>query len=111
MMSRIKFGVSYEIVTPESSEHGDADERGWIIEATDLRGAIQLAHWTRTNRVDGVTAIETDSSPCVRPRWITVQNGMEFETGANESRTLHIPDSVTTASARRIARLAGVKLS
>lgn len=110
-MSRVKFAITYEIVTPESAEHGDADERGYIIEDTDLRDAIQLLHRTRTNRVDGVSAIEPDSSPCVRPRWVTLTNGMEFETGAVESRSLHIPDTVTASSARRIARLAGATLS
>jgi hypothetical protein len=66
---------------------------------------------TRTSRVDGVEAIEADSYPCDVPRWITVYNGMEYETGASESRSLHIPDTVTPGTARRIAKLLGVRLS
>lgn len=110
-MSRVKFAVTYDIVTPESAEQGDADERGFIIEDTGLRDAIETVKDTRTSKVDGVSSTECDSSPCVRPRWVTITNGMEFETGAVESRAIHIPDTVTTASARRIARLVGATLS
>lgn len=105
----MKFNVTYEIVTPESAEHGDAAERGFISEGVSLRDAFADLNATRTNQVDGIEAIEADSSPCVAPRWITVYNGTEFRTGATESRSLHIPDNVTAASARRIARYCGVK--
>ncbi len=103
------FDVTYEIVTPESAEDGEAEERGFIGEGLTLRDAVWEVQATRTNAVDGVECIECDSWPCRRPRWITVNNGMEFETGANESRSLHIPSTVTPASARRIARLIGVR--
>jgi hypothetical protein len=107
-MSKARFSVTYDIVTPDSAEHGDTDECGHIGQGLTLREAIKELHATRTCRVDGVQAIETDSFPCTAPRWITVTNGMEFETGAHESRALHIPNNVTPASARRIAMLAGV---
>lgn len=109
-MSRARFSVTYEIVTEESAEHRDAEERGYIDQGMTLRDAMNDLHRTRTNSVDGVESIECDSSPCVRPRWVTVTTGMEYETGAQESRSLHIPETVTAASARRIARLAGAKL-
>jgi hypothetical protein len=118
-MSKSRFTVTYEIVTPQSAAHGEADERGYVDDhgCTDtkplpltLRDALKAFRGTRTNRVDGVECTELDSSPCVRPRWITVCNGMEFETGAHESRSLHIPGTVTNSSARRIARLTGVRL-
>lgn len=38
-------------------------------------------------------------------RWITVYNGMEFETGATESRALHLPETMTAASRARLFRL------
>jgi len=105
-----RFDVTYEIVTPESAEDGDAEERGFIGEGLTLREALEELRATRTNRVSGVECIECDSSPCVRPWWVTVFNGMEYETGAQESRSLHIPASVSDATARRIARLAGARL-
>ena len=107
----MKFAVTYEITTPESAEHGDAEERGYVCEDSDLRSALRDLHETRTSRVDGVECIDCDSYPTTAPRWITVCNGMEFLTGANESRSLHLPAGITPASARRVARLAGARLA
>jgi hypothetical protein len=101
-MSRTRFAVTFEIVTPESAEHGDAEERGHIEESASLRDAVKALHATRTNRVDGIESIQTDG----QNESVTIRNGMEFETGANESRTLHIPGAVTHATAARIVRLA-----
>jgi hypothetical protein len=108
-MSRARFTIAQEIVTPESAERGDAESRE-MLGAFSLRDALSELHRTRTAYVGGVECIEPDSHPCDRPRWITVVNGPEFETAAQESRALHIPESVTRSSARRIARLAGARL-
>lgn len=99
------FNVTYEIVTPESAEDGDAEERGFICEDVSLREAIEAVRQTRTNAVDGVECIEPAGSADFR--WITIVNGMEYETGAQESRSIHIPDNVTNATRHRIARLLG----
>ena len=104
------FNVTFEIVTPESAENGDAEEIGFIGTGLTLRDAIEAVRDTRTSLVDGVEYILCDSIPCDRPRWITVSNGMEYETGAHESRSLHIPSSVSDASARRIARMLGARI-
>ncbi len=98
------YSVTYEIVTQESAEHGDAAERGYISEDVSFREAIEDVRATRTAQCDGRHAIEPNAShgPC---RWIAVVNGMEFLTGANETRSIHFPDTVTQSSARRIARL------
>lgn len=102
-----KFNVTYEIVTDESAEQGDCEERGFISENVSLRDALDDVSATRTSRCDGVISIEPSCSDTGQARWITVDNGMEFETGAYESRSLHIPAHVTVASRRRIARLMG----
>lgn len=111
-MSKARFSVTFEIVTQESSEAGEAAETGFITDSgpEPLRDALSAVTRTRTNEVEGITGIECDSSPCVAPRWVTVSNGMEFRTGAYESRSLHIPEGVTPASARRIARLVGARV-
>lgn len=101
------FSVSYEITTYESAENGEADERGVIDEGLTLRDAITEVHRTRANLVGHVEAIQSNAWPANRVRWITVHNSAEYETGARESRTLHIPDTITPASSRRIARLVG----
>lgn len=107
------YSVTYEIVTAESAESGNADERGDIDTGVTLREAFNLVNHTRTSRVDGVMAVESDCSPMRGQRvgFVTVINGTEYETGAQESRSLHIPESVTAASSRRIARLLGVNHS
>lgn len=104
--SRNRFAVTYEVVTDESAEHGDAEERGYILENVSLRAAVVSVGNTRTDCVCGSSVEANCTYPGV-PSWITVQNGMEFETGAYEARSLHIPDTVTPASAIRIARYLG----
>ena len=102
------FLVTYEIVTPESAEMGDAEARGFIGEGLTLREAFEAVNGTRTSLVDCVQSIEANEYPCVAPSWVTVTNGMEFETGAHESRSIHFPQSLTASTRRRICRALGV---
>lgn len=111
------FRVSYEIVTPESAEHGDAERRGWIgpgfgafpqehaPEPVGLRRALELLAQTRTRECDGATACEPDSSDWGQARAVTIYNGAEYRTGAHEARTLHFPESMTSARRRELVRL------
>lgn len=101
----MRFAVTYEIITPESAEQGDAEERGYISQGVTLREAIQDVHATRTSQVSGVECIEANDSNPANARWITVYNGSEYLTGAHESRSLHMPDSLTGASRARLVRL------
>ena len=101
------FSVTYGIVTPESAEQGDYEDCGFIGKGMTLREAIHAVRETRTSRVGGVEAIECDEYPVRSPRWITVQNSTEYETGAQESRSLHLPDILTDSTRVRIARLLG----
>lgn len=103
------FAVTFDIVTQESAENGDCEESGFIDSDLTLRAAICAVQATRTNRVDGVSAIESDEWPMCAPRSVTVTNGMEWHTGACESRTLHMPDNLSPATRRRICRLVGVR--
>lgn len=104
-MSARGFSVSFETVTPESAETGDAAERGMIADGLTLRDALQLCQQG---------ACEPNSTP-LRPggrvRWITFHEfGSDWRTGATESRSLHIPPSVTAATSQRIARLVSGKV-
>lgn len=103
------FTVTYDIVTPESAENGDTEENGFIAKRVPLREAFELVNATRTCHVDGVTCIETNEYPVRAPRSVVIVNGMEFLTGAQESRSLHMPENITPASRLRIARLLGVR--
>lgn len=101
---KARFNVTYEIVTPESAGYADAEERGFIDKDLPLREAVQELFRTRTNACDGISAIERSNDS-----WMTVYNGMEFKTGAYESRSLHIPESVSQYSADRLMRLLGAQ--
>lgn len=105
-----KFNVSYEIWDEAAAEAGETDDRGFELEGGTLRDAIDAVRGTRTNQVDGVESVVASDSRVEHARWITVNNGMEFETGARECRSLHIPEGVTGSSRRRIARLVGMEV-
>lgn len=105
---QLRFNVTYEIVTPESAACGDIEELGFIAKNCTLRDAINRVFETRTSQCSGVECAEANESPVRAPRWVTVYNGVEYLTSAYESRSLHIPDTVTPSSARRLARLLGV---
>lgn len=93
--------VTYEIVTPESSEYGDAEDRGFIDEGCSFRDAVML--------ISG-HATEPSDSHVRYARWFTHHNySNDFITGAEESRSIHIPDSVSAASRKRIAKLLGCR--
>lgn len=95
------FNVTYEIVTPESAEYGDAEERGFIAENVSLREAIDLIG----NRAD-----EADCYPVNHPRWFTnYEYNEDYTTGARESRSIHLPNHLTESSRQRIRRLLGVR--
>jgi hypothetical protein len=103
--------VTYEIVTEESAADGDAAERGFICEDVGLRDAIEAFTGTRTNRLDSGDGVEANNSQIDCARWFTMYNGMEYETGEYESRSIHLPDQCTASTRRRIARLLGVHVS
>ena len=102
------FAVTYEILAPDADDADDADERGYIAESETLRSALKDLFSTRTCHVAGVVAVEPSDNIPQASRWLTVYNGMEYQTGARESRTLFRPAGVTSASWTRILKLCGV---
>lgn len=100
-----RFNITYEIVAQESAAEGDVEERGFIGQDLSLREAINLVFETRTSACGGIECVEANQYPVIDPDWITVYHGMEYETGAQESRSIHLPRSVTPSSKMRIARL------
>ncbi len=105
------FRVTYETVTPESAEHGDYEDHGFIMpgewkysanvpeyQADDytmtLREAMQLAY---PNEDSGRWFSETDESRC------------DYSTGAVETRSIHPPHNISGASYARLKRLMGIR--
>ena len=103
-----KFNVTYEIWDEAAVEAGEARERGFEIRDATLREAVKAVLATRTSQVDGVESVDPSDSRIEHARWFTVTNGREFLTGAQEQRSLHVPEGVTGSSRRRIARLVGM---
>jgi hypothetical protein len=101
------FNITYEIVTPESAEHGDAEERGFHLEDISFGEAM--------GELDNLglrgAHCEADSCPLsidCPPRYFYFTEGTEnYETGAFTYYALHLPRHVTPASRMRLARLLG----
>jgi hypothetical protein len=108
-MSKFDFAVTYERYFPHADDEDvcEADESGYVVDSIQLREAIELC--------GGLHACyHANEYPVRAPQWFTVDNVNDgtrkyYEQGISESRSLHIPDSVTPASRRRIARLLGAR--
>ena len=103
--SRLAFAVTFETYTEESITAGDAEERGFILDAGTLRDCVpHVCHGF--SRPYWCGHAEPDSTHG-RPRWLTWHDYKSVNDGdsTDETRALHIPPGVTDASARRVARL------
>lgn len=100
------FSVTFETFTPESVENGEADDRGFIVEpGSSLRDCIpSICYGFSDPRM--CAKPEPDCWPDV-PRALTWGQYYSTSEGdsTDESRTLHFPKNITSASARRVARL------
>jgi hypothetical protein len=104
------FAVTYERWSDRDAEIGETDDRGFVIKDVSLRDAMQLG--LEYSQPDFSGFCETNEYPVRAPQWLTWNNWNDctrdqFEHGIVESRSLHIPDKITKASRRRIARLFG----
>ena len=106
--------ITYEIVTPESAEQGDAEERGFVEPRFNLFVPIdevmgnegewpkESLEWTlqEAELFLGRKGME-DSG-----RWFTTADPeRNFQTGAETYYSLHPSDKVTAASYGRLARI------
>ena len=98
-----KFSVTFETITHESAEAGEAETRGFIVQDVPLREALD--HMTIG------LYVEANCSPVIDPRWFTFYGYSEdYVTGAIENRSLHLPDGLTESSKQRIAKLIGCSI-
>lgn len=103
-----KFSVTFERWDEAALNAGDTDQRGVVIEEVSLCEAIQYG--LEFGRHPYSANCEANNSNPDNVRWLTFYDwnhgtAENFETGIEEQRSLHIPDHVTAASRRRIARL------
>ena len=97
--------ISFERITYESAEHGEAEENGFLHQGLAFREAMEVLRWQRGCHV------EADSSPVSLadpPRWFTIYDAEhDMATGDVIHYALHIPPHITPASRLRVARLLG----
>lgn len=102
------FSMTYDIVTPESAEHGGVAESGFHIETIKL-GSKGREH----NEMSLSTAIRL-----ARNEYCNVDNGngsfysnggdMNYRTGSETSYAVHF-DGLTPSTLKRVARLLKAK--
>jgi hypothetical protein len=107
----VSFRVTYEIITPESAENGEAESCGFVTpgdwhftieEARDagaeiemtLRDAMRLA-----NPSEDCGTWFAEGSP----------DRIRYDDGASEYRSIHPPRNITPASYKRIKRLLKIR--
>ena len=104
---RPQFHVTYEIVTPESAEHGDAAERGyatpggWQFELSSMTPAdVEACALDLRSAVNMVGCVEDSGN------WFSELDGrQDYRTGAETLFYLHPPRNITGSSYGRIKRL------
>lgn len=92
------FNITYEIVTEESAEHGEAYEIGFHAESITLREAHDILRWFGGH-------CEASDSTLGPHTWLSFYCEMDPMTGETTNYGLHFPRNLTGSTRRRIARL------
>lgn len=104
MSARTGFSVTFDVVTPESAEQGDVADSGFVVDGVSLRDAIAALQGAQ------VAPSCEPFNPNYRYTWFyTMDAEVNYRTGAEETRALHLPTNLTPSTRRRIARLLGVR--
>lgn len=105
------FRVTYEIVTPESSEYGEAEETGFVMPGewkTDIETALNYSGESYTMTLREALNLCSPDQDCGQWFSETSQDRCDYATGAVETRSIHPPRGTTSASYARLKRLMGV---
>lgn len=111
-MARERFRVTFDVVTPESAEHGDTADNGfaapggWKFSADDpgphemtLREAISTCGFYPAARSAGMGGFEDSGS------WFsTIDADQNYRTGEETRYSLHPPENITPSSYGRLRR-------
>ena len=91
------FNVTFEIITEENAEHGEADETGFTMQDVTLREAWDFLRWEGS--------CEASDSTIKTARWLTFYGEQDYATGDHTNYSLHFPENLTGSTRRRIAKL------
>lgn len=103
------FRVTYEIVTPESAEHGDAESRGYVMTGgwhgpASTPEDYKAVEMSLREALNLIGCLEDSGS------WFSETDGREdYRTGDHEYRALHPPEGITAASYARLKRVLTAK--
>lgn len=78
----MKISITYEVVTEESAEYGEANERGFLVKDQDC-GFRELLD---TIKYSGFAV--TDSSRGI-PRWLSNHPEQDYKDGSWTTKTIH----------------------
>jgi len=92
----MRFDITYEIITPESAEHGETDETGFTMQDITLREAWDFLRWEGS--------CESSDSTISTARWLTFYGEQDYATGGYTNYSLHFPAKLSQYSRVRIAR-------
>lgn len=99
-----QFNVTYETWDDESIEAGETDDRGYACENETLRDAIR--ELMASSATADIQSIETNRWPDNgASTYVTVCNGLDWDSGETTNKSLHRPTGITNASWSRIVRL------
>jgi len=106
------FTVTYELISPESAEHGESDENGFV-----LPGEWQIPIDEALADKDGVYTMSLrEALDLAQPdedggRWFTETGSgrCNYATGVIEYRAIHPPENITPSSYKRVKRLLRVR--
>lgn len=109
-----RFNVTFDVVTPESAEHGDVSDLGFL-DSRGNRSSVAGVCGQPAGALKASCAMRLrDALALVSPgedsgRWFSEVDGRQnYKTGEEERRALHPPEHITSASYGRLARLIGV---
>lgn len=78
----MKINITYEVVTEESAEQGEASERGFLVEQQDcgFRELLDTIKYSGFNQPD---------SSCGIPRWLSDYPEQNYTDGSWTTKTIH----------------------
>ena len=106
------FRVTYEIVTPESAEYGEAEETGFVMPGewrTDIETALNYSGESYGMTLREALTLCSPDTDCGQWFAETTDNLCDYATGGVERRSIHPPQGITPSSYRRLKRIMGVK--
>lgn len=111
MSEAIGFFITYEVITPESAEYGDAEDRGWIdggfmVEDKPDNPPLEFdpefdydpdLHDSMDDAILEWARDELRGTECVGGWWVETDPFIDYETGEETTRSYHphnIPEYV-----------------